>query len=55
MTGMLFLMSHVSALGVHRGSECDQDIDLDPALLSPEQRKTADEDPVTRTELFRGL
>ena len=30
--------SHVSALRVHRGSECDQDIDSDKAYLPPEQQ-----------------
>ena len=50
MFGMLFLMNHVSALGVHRGSECDQDIDFDTTPLPPEQGKKAEEHPVIRTE-----
>jgi hypothetical protein len=50
MFGMLFLMSHVSALGVHRGSECDQDIDFDTTPLRPEQRRKAEEHPVIRAE-----
>ena len=47
-------MSSERAPGVHC-SKWDQDIDFDTAPLPPEPRKVAEEHPVIRTELFRGL